>query len=108
MDDKELVARLSRRGNRYDDGAMMHGELINPDGPAAIACIEELEAMYNSLGHSSLKVIADLGAKLGTAEARIERLKGYTVHDDTCEDRGAYPGSCTCGLSRLLKEIGDG
>ena len=40
--------------------------------------------------------------------ARIERLKGYAVHDDTCEDRGAYPGSCTCGLSRLLKEIGDG
>ena len=38
--------------------------------------------------------------------ARIERLKGYAVHDDTCEDHGAYPGSCTCGLSRLLKEIG--
>lgn len=38
--------------------------------------------------------------------ARIERIKGYAVHDDTCEDHGAYPGSCTCGLSRLLKEIG--
>ncbi len=38
----------------------------------------------------------------------IERLKGYVVHDDTCEDHGAYPGSCTCGLSRLRKEIGDG
>lgn len=48
------------------------------------------------------------GGKLGTADARIERLKGYAVHDDTCEDHGAYPGSCTCGLSRLLKEIGDG
>ena len=34
-------------------------------------------------------------------------FKGYAVHDDTCEDHGAYPGSCTCGLSRLLKEIGD-
>lgn len=40
--------------------------------------------------------------------ARIERLKGYAVHDDICEDHGDYPGSCTCGLSRLLKEIGDG
>ena len=70
--------------------------------------IEELEAMYNSLGHSSLKVVADLGTKLGTAGARIERLKGYATHKATCEDHGAYPGSCTCGLSRLLKEIGDG
>lgn len=69
--------------------------------------IEELEAMYNNLGHSSMQAVADLGTKLGTAEARIERLKGYAVHDDTCEDNGAYPGSCTCGLSRLLKEIGD-
>ena len=70
--------------------------------------IEELEAMYNNLGHSSMQAVADLGTKLGTAEARIERLKGYAVHDDTCEDRGAYPGSCTCGLSRLLKERADG
>ena len=45
---------------------------------------------------------------LNTAADIIERLKGYAVHDENCEDRGAYPGSCTCGLSRLLREVSSG
>lgn len=35
----------------------------------------------------------------------IERLCGYAEHDTDCENNGAYPGSCTCGLSRLIGEI---
>lgn len=35
----------------------------------------------------------------------VEGLRGYAVHDENCEDHGAYPGSCTCGLSKLIKEI---
>lgn len=66
-------------------------DISGPNDQAAAAVIE--------------RAIADAVEK---ERARIERLKGYAVHDDTCEDNEAYPGSCTCGLSRLLKEIGDG
>ena len=40
--DADLVERLRRRGNRQDHGLMMHGEFLNPDGPAAAARIEAL------------------------------------------------------------------
>lgn len=35
----------------------------------------------------------------------IERLCGYVEHDTYCEDNEAYPGCCSCGLSRLIGEI---
>lgn len=45
---------------------------------------------------------------LEQAAIALEGLRGYAVHDATCEDMtGAYPGSCTCGLSVLMKELSD-
>lgn len=90
--DKELMARLSRRGNRYDDGAMMHGELINRDGPAAIACIEALEAENSRLkaivhGWHWLAVGPDEMGDYYTQKQLIEASKPYA--------------------SPALKEVGD-
>ena len=89
--DKELMARLSRRGNRYDDGAMMHGELINPDGPAAIACIEDLtakaEALAEALRPFSRIEPSGFYAEDGSeAEAYIAVLAGPADGEFTGED----------------------
>ncbi len=50
--------------------------------------------------------LAGLIAAAAKAADAIEALCGYAEHDPDCEDMtGAYPGSCTCGFSRLMAEI---
>ncbi len=47
-----------------------------------------------------------------TAADALEKLRGYAVHDISCdaywpEGGGSIECPCTCGLSALLKELGD-
>ena len=66
---------------------MMHGELINPDGPAAIACIEAIEAenerlreALENIGNLSLngciKVNTPHGLWVGTPDAYAREVLG--------------------------------
>ena len=49
--------------------------------------------------------LAGLIAAASKSADAIEALCGYAEHDPDCENNGAYPGSCTCGFSRLMAEI---
>ena len=62
--DADLVERLRRRGNRQDHGLMMHGEFLNPDGPAAAARIEALSRPARAMAQCLQECSDDLESEL--------------------------------------------
>lgn len=74
-----LVEKLLRRGNRYDDGASMHGELANPDGPEAAATIAA-QASENARLRGILEAIVAMQAlRYGDATRTHMALIGLCV-----------------------------
>ena len=73
--------------------------------------IEALEASVVGLTQERdfHRETADIHAeRIARAADLIERLKGYAVHDENCEDgwltMGGEKRPCTCGLTALIKE----
>lgn len=85
----DLIERLTRRGNRHDDGATAQGELVNPDGPEAAkvitqarASLAEMALWYGHAAAALTKAQADI-AKYREALTPFARAADYwsVFHD---------------------------
>lgn len=99
----------------------LHGEVYVTLASAAACYRVELRWVEQVYASGLLGPGERVGAEVALAEAeldrlaaRVEKLRGYAVHDDDCGvnallmPRPPLTMQCTCGLSDLLKGSEDG
>ena len=109
-----MIKRLEKRQQIESIGGYQRIEFEDEDAIEAAAMLREVAAERDAwrdkwlkLGDQAAKQISAAEAKADRLAAMVEKLRWYAAHYRRC-DLLSLRGSCTCGLSDVLKESENG